>query len=207
MEDKERSNLELSNLELFIPQSVSELPGGYLSHPKLHDPSALAQNGEGKDTIVAFCRWIIDKSRDPGRYGEGNFSFACLEGLLRLHMTALHIHQENLWFPVLNTLDGGKRDLLDALKRCREDSYACNRVLLVLGGFVSEIYNMEDTKFRAAYTGIRATYEREAKSLELAGAYVRDHMQEASSSIATEMAQLSVKESKRAMLCKSPSSK
>jgi hypothetical protein len=73
-------------------------------------------------------------------------------------------------------------------------------ILLWLPTFVEQNFNTADENLQKAYKLIQGTYEQYVRETELAEARMRDHLDMIDSAKGTEMAELSIYESKRVML-------
>ena len=161
-------------------------------------------------------------------HGTKSIPVLCLRGLLRLHILSMHSLQESKprlrvrHFArgsdlVLNQqLDQGCRDGLfrqpSALPLAemqhrwsllRHEVVSCRETLLFLPNFLSRINKMEDEDIVRVIEETMGEYKFQVKRLEMTESLTKDEISMMSSAVTTEMAQISIKESKRVMLCES----
>jgi hypothetical protein len=159
--------------------------------------------------------WVIDAVCNPRGYGSGNDLFACLQALLgwRAHEESFDIarfrvllrskaHKQNYaahdsMFKVSNS------ELQSLWYHLRDRVDEWRMTLHALPTFVEYNFNTLDGDFQREYKLVQGTYERNVLELELLEAKVRDHLDMIRSAKSMEMAQLSIYESKRVLLCKS----
>lgn len=163
------------------------------------------------ETVSAIDRWIYDAASTRGRYGAGNTLFACLEALLRCHQS-----KAPSGVPMLMDLEvpyshpryehDQDRDfdyepplLLDKL---RHEIDSRRAVLNALPEFVRRNFDIEDPRIRIALDSVGSTYGRWTRELEIEEASFRDRLNVISTGKSTEMAELSIRESKRVLLRK-----
>lgn len=150
--------------------------------------------------------WIIDKGQDIQAYGEGNFLFVCLEALLRLHAVATSPDDIDFIYRP-QTMSGVPDNTIESWRRTsatfRLDLSNYQEALLALQDFVPENFRSKDRTFAVVFDRVYAKYARHVKRLEQADFRLKEQVNTEHATIATNMAQISIKESKRMMLSKS----
>ena len=181
---------------LLLPPSPSKFARdlGHLTAPRAPPPPS-----QRRDPVQDLQYWIKTQSVNLDSYGSGNFLLACLEGLLRVDFENLPIdimRNTRLVNEVL-TEDTSMRDLWFDV-RAQLDLY--RQSILALPDFVSQNFDMSNAGSEKAYESILGLCRRCIQCLEITESQHRDILELLRSEKATEMAELSIQESKRVML-------
>jgi hypothetical protein len=171
---------------------------------------ALSGNSELSFISVGdiFVEYARKRSSNLQVYGENNFLFTALEWLLRLHIVQLHFELSSPHSPEMAYKDRfhyGKWEIENLRLRwqeIRDALMSCKKILLMLPQFIDQAYNSRDKKFMQTYQDIITEYEAYVKELENLELYLKDRISLMSPELTVEMADLSIKESKRVLLCK-----
>ena len=169
---------------------------------------------------------ISTEGRIYEEYGTRSIPVLCLRGLLRLHILSMHSLQESRPRLRVGHFATGSDLVLDQDRNqgfrkglfkqpsalpvaemqhrwslLRHEVVSCREHLLSLPNFVSCIIKPEDEAIVRVYQETMGEYEIQVKRLEMTESLAKDEIGMMSSAITTEMAQISIKESKRVMLC------
>ena len=153
------------------------------------------------------------KARDCLRYGKDNFLFVGVEVLLDFYMAGLREvlsqfsstlpgYDPSYWQSGVQTSRVG--DLRAQWSHLKHESKMCRRTLLVLTDYIDQNFNTEDEILKPIYKKLFSRYNRHVEQLDRAERDLNDRINQISSAISTEMAQVSIRESKRVMLRESP---
>lgn len=166
------------------------------------------------DKTAALREWLIMHTRIGGLlYSHGNVLFLCLEALLNLHMSTTLAHTSCLALrhgPLgpFNDFGSDVSSNVDQLTRMSWEGLQCEiqmrrETLLALPDFVSSTFDMafETSDMRKAYASIKNRYERHVQCLELSASRLKETLDIKSSAKNIAMGEVTVKESKRLMLC------
>ena len=165
-----------------------------------------------------LLQFVVQKWQDIDHYGEKNCLMVCLEllildqlgnpskSILR-HFQGRHDkfyrrygRQSRLnRFHLIESIPQPQEEW----KYLRSELDSHRETITGLQAFVYAHFEMEDVRSTRAYSRILQSYEKYCKELERAEARLRDQIGIMSSDRATEMAEISIQESKRVMLCKS----
>jgi len=164
--------------------------------------------------LSAIHRWLFSATSNINRYGSNNFLFACVEALVYWHIS----HAPST--PEFGDLDdkitpkfyatwklsyyfSSPDDLPQYIwNRLRNEADERQAILDTLPLFVHENFNSDDASFKRAYKTLEMKVERCTKEVTLAEGKLRDQISIVSTIKSTEMAEISIEESKRVMLCK-----
>lgn len=129
--------------------------------------------------------------------------FVCLEGLLRIDMVAIlswHMKRHSSAYSKPQSLLYAISEVRQEWDNFRNKIDAYRATSTALDGFVAEHSNTKECPDSCRKLSLR--YAQHIQELELVGSHANDQINMMSSVVATEMAQISIKESKRVMLCK-----
>ena len=146
--------------------------------------------------------WIQSQSQNLEYYGSGNFLLVCLEGLLRIDLENLptHIIRSNMDLRDIESMPMSLKNLWSDA-RAQLDLY--RKSIIALPDFVRRNFDMSKPASENAYQQILALCQRCIQYLEITESQQKDILDLIRSEKATEMAELSIQESKRVMLRKS----
>ena len=164
-------------------------------------------------SYIAFHRWkyaitrfVSERIEDVGQYGDGNFLLVCVEALLSIQscnppwcISLIDHENGDSWGRYT-----GERLFEDSHQQrwaeLRDELDSHRETLLWLAYFIKTNFNLEETKAKIACSGLQGNFERFVKEVEIAEVRSRDQIGILSSRKATEMAQMSIAESKRVMI-------
>ena len=184
---------------MLSPQSPSQVSHHLSLFSTPNDPPQPSQREKlGQDLQY----WIETRSVTPGLDGIDTFLLACLEGLLRLDLENLprDIMQDYTLLNEVLRMGVPMRYLWSDI-RAHLDLY--RRSLLALPDFMHRNFEIDNLMSQKSYDTILALCRRCIEGLEITESQHKDILELLRSEKATEMAELSIQESKRVMLCKS----
>jgi hypothetical protein len=180
-------------------------------------PSAIATSIFSKaepwedDKIHALNLWISQQCQNPNLLNRENVLFAYLEGLLRCQMAKppQGVSMSKEWdgpfrakydrsWQGAQSQDVEPRFLWD---RLRDEVDERRTTLLCLPSFIHANFNTSDINFEKWTHALIKRYEQYVHKLEMSESRLKDQMDMIGSMKSLEMAELSIQESKRVMIC------
>jgi hypothetical protein len=189
---------------------------GFQGTPSLvnvEGPSSSTQPHGRLDKTAALREWIIMQTQKDNLSRHGNVIFLCLEALLHLHMSTTLSHTSCLtsrYGPLgpFNDFGSDMSGNVDQHTRMsweglQSEIQMRRETLLAIPDFMNNTFDMaqETGDMRKAYASIRNRYERHIQCLELSASRLKETLAIKSSAKNIAMGEVTIKESKRLMLC------
>ena len=139
--------------------------------------------------------WIIANSQKYQNV-EASVPYVCLEGLMWVEVALMHdLPRTHRYVPEYAF------GYVDAVVRF------CRQTVLALPVTASRNLNLQDEHISNSYEKILAVYKRTLETAEMHASKIKDSLDRERHSKTIEMAEISIKESKRVMLCEFATSK
>lgn len=172
----------------------------------IRDPHAFI---EESDKTFLLHQWVQKQSGAQHDMGlpVGDFIYIFLEGLLRYHISippcgaGITQHWDGPFRPKYRGSSKSHSDPQELWYHLRREVDDKRSVMLKLRRFVSANFADFEGELSQQYNILEADYKRHIEAIEMEEAMLKDQINILMSGKSTEMAELSIQESKRVMLC------
>ena len=194
---------------MYPPKRPSQIPDGFLNGADQPEPN--------RSNTWLVQRFITSGIGSDNSFGKGNFLYVCLAALVDLQLSTLpsyvpHIDKYGLQSEVVLEYYGEypwsnegpsalSADPSMTWARLRKDVDEERTTLRWINRFFRKNFDCSNESIRAAFDETMECFKFRVQDLEQAESWLRDHLAVQGTSQSIHMAEMSIRESKRVMLC------